>query len=217
MKSGSMLSRTISRLPEFGFASADSSAVLVGLAVSQVAAFVTTVYLHRTLAHRALALTPGVALAFRLLTWITTGIRPRQWVAVHRRHHAFTDVEGDPHSPLLKGFLAVQLANPVMYRRAARDPLTVTRYARDLPADRLDRVLLDHAFVGLGVGIAALCVVLGWRVGLVAAAVHAVIYLLLGGAINAVGHRFGRQPHPITSRNSRWLALISAGDDGRVE
>ncbi|TML37588.1 MAG: hypothetical protein E6G27_17190 [Actinobacteria bacterium] len=76
-------------------------AVLVGLGLSQFATLVTTVYLHRTLSHRAMALTPGPTFAFRVLTWITTGIRPRQWVAVHRRHHAFTDVEGDPHSPVL--------------------------------------------------------------------------------------------------------------------
>jgi len=187
-------------------------AVLVGLGLSQFATLVTTVYLHRTLSHRAMALTPGPTFAFRVLTWITTGIRPRQWVAVHRRHHAFTDVEGDPHSPVLDGFLTVQLGNPVLYRRAARDSVTVSRYARDLPPDRLDRVLFDHASIGLGMGIAALCLVLGWRLGLMAAAVHAVSYLLLSAAVNAVGHRFGSQPRPITSRNSQWLAWITAGE-----
>ena len=69
-------------------------------------------------------------------------------MAVHRRHHAFTDVEGDPHSPLLDGFLAVQLGNPVLYRRAARDSMTVSRYARDLPPDRLDRAGLEDAARG---------------------------------------------------------------------
>jgi len=187
-------------------------ALLVGFALAQFATLVTTVYLHRTLAHRAMTLTPGTALTFRLLTWITTGIRPRQWVAVHRRHHAFTDVEGDPHSPLLEGFLAVQLGNPVLYRRAAHDPLTLARYARDLPGDRLDRVLFDHAFMGLGLGIGALCLLLGWQVGLLAAGVHAASYLLLSAAINAIGHRFGRQPRAITSRNNQWLAWITVGE-----
>jgi stearoyl-CoA desaturase (delta-9 desaturase) len=188
------------------------SAVLIGLAVSQFATLVTSVYLHRTLSHRAMTLTPGVTLAFRVLTWTTTGIRPRQWVAVHRRHHAFTDVEGDPHSPLLEGFLAVQLGNVVLYRRAARDPLTLTRYARDLPPDRLDRVLFDHAFVGLALGVGLLCAVLGWRLGLLAGGVHGAGYLLLSAAVNAVGHRFGRQPRPITSRNSQLLAWVTAGE-----
>src|SRR5437660_8584295 len=163
-------------------------AVLVGLGLSQFATLVTSVYLHRTLSHRAMALTPGVTLAFRVLTWITTGIRPRQWVAVHRRHHAFTDVEGDPHSPLLEGFLAVQLGNPVLYRRAAHDPLTLARYARDLPGDRLDRLLFDHGFMRLGLGPRALSLLLGWQDVLLAAGVHAASYLLLRAGINAIVH-----------------------------
>src|SRR5437870_8514366 len=127
-------------------------ALLVGFALAQFATLVTTVYLHRTLAHRAMTLTPGTALTFRFLTWMTTGIRPRQWVAVHRRHHAYTDVEGDPHSPVLFGFVRVQLGNAALYRRVARDDATVRRYARDLPADGWDRLVVDHAFVRRGIG-----------------------------------------------------------------
>jgi len=111
-------------------------AVVVGLATCQVAILITTVFLHRALAHRALRLAPGLNWVFRVLTWMTTGIRPRQWVAVHRKHHAYTDVAGDPHSPVLVGWAAVQFGNLWMYRRVAKDDATVARYARDLPADR---------------------------------------------------------------------------------
>jgi len=64
---------------------------------------------------------------------------------------------GDPHSPVLLGFWRVQLANAVLYRRVARDGKTVERYARDLPPDRWDKLLFDHAFIGLGIGITMLC------------------------------------------------------------
>src|SRR5690606_33383484 len=101
----------------------------------------TTVYLHRTLSHRAIALHPAAAFPFRVILWLTTGIRPRQWVAVHRKHHAHTDVEGDPHSPHLLGWVKVQLGNVGLYRAVANDPAQVRRYARDLPADRWDRAL----------------------------------------------------------------------------
>jgi stearoyl-CoA desaturase (delta-9 desaturase) len=187
-------------------------ALLVGVAVSQLATLVTTIYLHRTLSHRAMALRPGAAAVFRVLTWITTGIRPRQWVAVHRKHHAFTDVDGDPHSPLLLGFAAVQFGNVALYRKVANDRLVVSRYARDLPADGWDRILFDHALVGLAIGIAFLVAVLGLPFGLVAAGVHTVTYLLLNAAVNAVGHRFGRQPAPNTARNTQWLALLTSGE-----
>ncbi|MDA8295657.1 MAG: fatty acid desaturase [Actinomycetota bacterium] len=187
-------------------------AILVGLAVSQAALFCTTLYLHRGVAHRAVTYSRPVQFAFRFFIWMSTGIRPRQWAAVHRRHHAFTDVEGDPHSPLLLGFWKVQLANAALYRRCARDGETVQRYAKDLPPDRLDRALFDHAFIGLGIGIVLLCISLGWEYGLIAAAVHTVSYLMLNGAINAIGHTLGRQRYENTARNNQWLAFLTAGE-----
>jgi stearoyl-CoA desaturase (Delta-9 desaturase) len=187
-------------------------AVVLAMAVTQLATFVTTVFLHRSLAHRAVRLSPVVTAVCRTVTWVTTGIRPRQWVAVHRKHHAHTDVEGDPHSPRLLGFLKVQFGNVGLYRRAAADRLTVARYARDLAADRWDKVLFDHALLGLGLGISVLCLVLGLRLGLIAAGVHAVVYLLLSAAVNAVGHVYGRRPNANTAGNSQWLAWLTAGE-----
>ncbi|MHB8670612.1 MAG: acyl-CoA desaturase [Acidimicrobiales bacterium] len=187
-------------------------ALAVGFAVMQLANLVTTVWLHRTLSHRALTLSPIATWVCRVLLWVTTGIRPRQWVAVHRKHHANTDVEGDPHSPVLAGFMRVQLLNVVMYRRCARDPATVARYARDLPPDRWDRALFDHGLLGLALGVGLLVVVLGPLFAAVAAATHVVVYLLGSAAVNAVGHRFGRHPHPNRAGNVGWLAWLTAGE-----
>ena len=192
-------------------------ALLLGLAVTQIAILVTTVYLHRGLAHRAISVKSPTALVFRIVIWITTGMRPREWAAVHRSHHANTDTTADPHSPLLVGFWRVQLANAALYRRVARDDVTVRRYAKDLPADRLDRVLFDHAALGLGVGITLMitfCVLMGWGAltGVVAAAVHMTTYLMLSGAINAVGHTVGRRPHHNSGTNLRTLALVTGGE-----
>src|SRR3981081_3805729 len=128
-------------------------AVLVGMAVAQLANLVTTVYLHRALAHRALRPAPWLAAVFRVVLWITTGIKPRQWVAVHRKHHAYTDVEGDPHSPGLKGYVTVQLCNPYLWRKVASDDEAVARYAKDLPPDRWDKILFDRALLGLAIGV----------------------------------------------------------------
>ena len=192
--------------------SAATLGVLLGLVLSQVATLVTTVYLHRGLSHRALTMRPGLVWVLRVLTWVMTGIRPRQWVAVHRKHHAHTDVEGDPHSPLLEGFAKVQLANVVLYRRVAKDEAQVARYARDLPADAWDRALFDRALLGLGIGVVLMAVLLGPAIAAVAAVVHAVTYLLLNAAVNAVGHTWGAQPHPNRARNSQLLALLTSGE-----
>ena len=101
----------------------------------QVAVFSTTIYLHRAATHRAIVLHPAVEVPFRAALWVTTGIVPRQWVAVHRKHHAFTDEEGDPHSPLLAGFWSVQLGNIFHYVRESRNPDVVEKYARDIEPD----------------------------------------------------------------------------------
>lgn len=189
-------------------------AVLVGLATCQVAIFLTTIFLHRTLSHRAITMSPGLRFVCRLLTWISTGIRPRQWVGVHRRHHAYTDVEGDPHSPRIEGFARVQVGNVALYRKAARDGVTVEKYAKDLPPDRWDRLFFDHALLGLGVGVVALFFAFGmnWEMTLIAAGVHTVTYLGLNSAVNAVGHTYGRRPYEGLATNSQWLAWLTAGE-----
>jgi stearoyl-CoA desaturase (delta-9 desaturase) len=188
------------------------SAVVAGLVTCQVAIILTTVYLHRTVAHKSVTMAPGVKAVCRVLLWVTTGVKPREWAAVHRSHHAHTDIEGDPHSPLLLGTTKVLFTNAALYRHVARDGVTVKRYARDLEPDVWDRYLFDHAFLGLGIGIAILCVTLGWRWAILAAVIHTVTYLVLNGAVNAIGHTFGRQPYPNTARNTMWLALLTAGE-----
>lgn len=187
-------------------------ALTVGLAVTVLANIATTVYLHRAMSHRALSLSPVAAVGFRFVVWITTGIRPRQWVAVHRKHHAFTDVDGDPHSPVLLGWKTVQAKNVALYRKCANNPETIQRYAKDMAPTRLDRLVFDRTFVGLALGITALCVVFGVWVGLLAAVVHVNLYLGGSAAVNAIGHHFGRKPYDNGAGNLQWLAFLTAGE-----
>src|SRR6266404_1707671 len=103
---------------------------LAALALTQIAAVSTSVYLHRALAHRALRLHPVTDVCFRALLWLTTGQNRREWVAVHRKHHKFTDRTGDPHSPKMLGFWQVQLFNVYYYVREAKNPDTIRTFAR---------------------------------------------------------------------------------------
>src|SRR5207253_2520886 len=98
------------------------SAPVVGVVLTQVAVLATSIYLHRALAHRALVVHPAADTLFRIVLWLTTGQQRQQWVAVHRKHHAFTDRMGDPHSPRLLGVWRVLLLNAYYYAREARDP-----------------------------------------------------------------------------------------------
>lgn len=186
---------------------------LVAVALAQVAVVATSVYLHRALAHRALTVGPVADMLFRTVLWLTTGQRRQEWVAVHRKHHAFTDRAGDPHSPRLLGFWRVQLWNVYYYTREARNPETIRKYASDIPEDRWDRALFSRGLVGVGLGTALLCLVLGVGVGLMAALTHAVLYVfVLAPLINGLGHWRGAQNFPNTAYNLRVLAWVTGGE-----
>jgi stearoyl-CoA desaturase (delta-9 desaturase) len=187
--------------------------LVAALILIQVAVFSTTIFLHRTATHRALVLHPAVAWLFRFSLWITTGIATREWVAVHRKHHAFTDQEGDPHSPALMGFWSVQLGNVFHYAREAKNPEVVERYARDIEDDVWDRLFFNHGISGVALGTAALCVVLGLGWGLLAAGVHAVMYVfVLSSSINGLCHHVGYKNFDNTATNLRLLALVTGGE-----
>ena len=187
-------------------------AIGVGFVLTQIANVATTVYLHRALAHRAVTLSSPLTTVFRIIIWLLAGIRPRQWAAVHRKHHAFTDEEEDPHSPMRLGWLRVQLTNVALYRRAARDPEQVQKYARDLPQTPVDKFLLDHALIGLGVTTLTLMLFLGPVYGAVAAVFHFVLYLSLSAAVNAIAHTFGSRPYENSATNLQWLAFLTSGE-----
>jgi stearoyl-CoA desaturase (delta-9 desaturase) len=189
------------------------TAPLVAIALTQIAAVATSVYLHRTLAHRALAVHPVVDGVFRAVLWLTTGQDRRQWVAVHRKHHAFTDCAGDPHSPRLLGLWRVQLLNVYYYMREARNPETLQKFAPDLKPDVLDRVLFSHGILGLGVGLVALCCIVGPTAGLLAGGLHALLYVgVLAPLINGLGHWRGSQNFQNTAYNSPLMAWVTGGE-----
>lgn len=187
-------------------------AVVVGIALLQISNLITTIYLHRALAHRSLELRSGTTIAMRFGTWLLTGIRPREWVAVHRQHHHQTDVPGDPHSPHLEGYWQIMLGNLFYYRQAKRDPDCLRRYAKDLPTDRLDRWLLRRGLIGIYLTLGLLMLALGVLPGLVAWATMVIGYVVGSAAVNGAGHWFGRQPNPNSAHNLQSLAFITQGE-----
>jgi stearoyl-CoA desaturase (delta-9 desaturase) len=189
--------------------------LVVAAAVAQLATFGTTIYLHRTVAHKSIALHPAAALFFRFSLWLTTGILTREWVAVHRKHHSFTDEEGDPHSPLLEGFWSVQLGNIYFYVRESRKKEVIEKYAKDVQdrEDVWDRRLFNYGRVGPLLGTVGLCAILGVGWGLLAASIHLVLYIfVLSSSINGLCHYAGYKNFENTARNIRLLALITAGE-----
>jgi stearoyl-CoA desaturase (Delta-9 desaturase) len=187
-------------------------AVLVGLTLAEVATLITTIYLHRVLSHKAIRLHPALTMFMRLGTWMLTSISPREWVAVHRKHHNFSDVEGDPHSPHIEGYWKIMIGNVYYYRREANDGDTMEKYASDLPFDQLDKRLLRNGTLGFSLTGLILVLLMGLWPGLVAISTLAVVYLLLNAAINGAGHTFGYKSFENDATNLKLLALITFGE-----
>jgi stearoyl-CoA desaturase (delta-9 desaturase) len=181
--------------------------------LTQIANVATSIYLHRALAHRSLLLHPVTALGFRALLWLLTGQSRQQWVAVHRKHHTFTDREGDPHSPLLLGFWRVQLGNVYYYAREARNPDTLKTFAPDLATDWWERHVFSRGWTGLGLGMILVGAVIGWWQAPLAMLAHGILYVgVVAPLINGLGHWRGDQNFGNTAYNSRVLAWLTAGE-----
>ncbi len=151
-----------------------------------------TIFLHRAQAHRALDLHAVPAHFFRLWLWLTTGMVTKEWVAIHRKHHAKCETEEDPHSPQTRGIKTVLLTGSELYRTEAKNLETLEKFGHQTPNDWIERNLYTR-YSWQGVGVMLLIDVLLF--GAIGAAVWAVqmlwIPITAAGIINGIGHWWG--------------------------
>ena len=164
---------------------------LYTLAVTHVTIVAVTVYLHRHSAHRAVDLAPGLAWFFRLWLWLTTGMVTKEWTAVHRKHHATTETEDDPHSPQTHGLKEIFWKGTEYYREGAT-PETLAKYGKGTPDDWWEhRVFAHHHYLGIGITATAALALFG-TVGVIVFALQMLwIPVLAAGVINGVCHHTG--------------------------
>ena len=125
--------------------------VLATLVLTHITIVTVTVFLHRSQAHRALDLHPALNHFFRFWLWLTTGMVTREWVSVHRRHHAKCETPEDPHSPQVVGIGKVLTQGAELYGKAADNAETLRRYGHGTPDDWLERrVYGRYAWQGVG-------------------------------------------------------------------
>ncbi|MBI4540786.1 MAG: acyl-CoA desaturase [Gemmatimonadetes bacterium] len=151
-----------------------------------------TLYLHRSATHGGVRFHPVADHAMRFWLWLTTGMVTREWVAVHRKHHAFSDREGDPHSPAVEGFWHIVLGGVFFYQRAVRDRELLEKYGKGCPDDWVERnVYSRHSFAGI-LGVVPVCIYLfGVGLGLLVWTGLAIWMPILGNVINGIGHSLG--------------------------
>jgi stearoyl-CoA desaturase (delta-9 desaturase) len=186
--------------------------VLFTLATTHVTICAVTIFLHRAQAHRALDLHPAVAHFFRFWLWIGTGMVTKEFVSIHRKHHAKCETEEDPHSPQTRGIKALLLTGVELYRAESKNAQTMVKYGHGTPDDWVERNVYSR-FTWQGVGLMLILDLLLF--GAIGAAVWAVQMVWIPwwatGVINGLGHWWGYRNFeaPDASRNvSPWGILI---------
>jgi stearoyl-CoA desaturase (delta-9 desaturase) len=176
-----------------------------------------TLFLHRAQTHRGVKFSRLVEIPMRAWLWLSTAIVTKEWVACHRKHHAFADREGDPHSPLLEGLRNIMLKGAFYYRKTVRKPGILEKYGKGTPNDWLERYVFDKRptwgiIVMLGIDIW----LFGFFVGpLVWGAQMLWIPFWAAGVINGVGHALGYRNFDVKdeSRNISPIAIWLGGEE----
>ncbi len=162
------------------------------LVATQITIFAVTLYLHRSQAHRGVDFHPVIAHFFRFWTWLTTSMITKEWVAIHRKHHAKCETEEDPHSPMIKGIGHVFWRGVELYREARGDRASIEQYGKGAPNDWIERnvytrhplagptLLLFVSFALFGaMGVAVWAIQMAW------------IPFWAAGVVNGLGHWWG--------------------------
>ncbi len=190
--------------------------VVIALALTHVTIASVTIFLHRHQAHHALDLNPVVSQLFRFWLWLTTGIVTREWVAIHRKHHACCETADDPHSPRFKGIMTVLFGGYGLYRCEARNQETISKFGQGTPDDWLERHLYARRS---GLGIALMALIDVGLFGLSGLAIFVVQILWIpfwaAGVINGLGHYLGYRNFetPDASKNIVPWGVLVGGEE----
>jgi len=168
------------------------SPLVATLVMTHITIVCVTLYLHRGMAHRSVEFHPVIAHAMRFWLWLTTGMVTQQWVAVHRKHHRFSDQPGDPHSPHVYGLGRVFFKGAVLYHEAAKDKIMVDAYGRGTPADWVELHLYQpYSRLGIGILLVLNTLIFGWWGILVWGVQMIWIPFWAAGVVNGLAHWCG--------------------------
>jgi stearoyl-CoA desaturase (delta-9 desaturase) len=197
------------RLPWWGYA-------LVVYGGIQVMFLGITLFLHREQSHGALELHPVLRHFFRFWLWFCSGTVTKEWVAVHRRHHAYSDQPGDPHSPVVFGLKKVVLEGYELYAEGARNQEILTNYGKGTPDDWIERHLYSR-FPKLGIVLFCFTnIALFGIFSILMVAIQLVAQpFFAAGIINGVGHAWGYRSYEMASTATNIIpwGLFIAGEE----
>jgi stearoyl-CoA desaturase (delta-9 desaturase) len=190
--------------------------IIATLVMTHITIVCVTLYLHRGQAHRGIVFNPLLEHFMRFWLWLTTGMVTRQWVAIHRKHHRFSDVEGDPHSPHVYGIWRVFFKGAGLYHQASKDPVMIATYGQGTPQDWVERnVYSAHSRSGILLMLVIDLLLFGpW--GLLVWGIQMIwIPLWAAGFINGIGHWYGYKNGTTrdSSRNIIPWGILVGGEE----
>ena len=188
----------------------------ITLLLTHITIAAVTIFLHRHQSHSALTLHPVISHFFRFWLWLTTGIITKEWVAIHRKHHAKCETPEDPHSPRYKGIGNILFSGATLYRLEARNQETLIKYGNGTPNDWMENNLYSRFPVVGIVLMAVLNILLFGGVGLIIFAVQMMwIPFWAAGVINGLGHYLGYRNFetPDTSTNIVPWGILIGGEE----
>jgi stearoyl-CoA desaturase (delta-9 desaturase) len=152
----------------------------------------------------------------RFWLWLTTGMVTKQWVAIHRKHHRYSDVEGDPHSPHVYGIKRVFFKGAFLYNEASKDKVMVDTYGVGTPSDWMEHnIYTPHSRLGIGILFVFNTLVFGWMGILIWGIQMIWIPFWAAGVINGIGHFIGYRNGETKdySRNISPWGIIIGGEE----
>jgi len=185
--------------------------IVVALVLTHITIASVTIFLHRHQTHRAIDLHPVVSHFFRFWLWLTTGMITKEWVAIHRKHHAKVETEDDPHSPQILGINKVLLEGAELYKLESKNTETLEGYGHETPDDWLERNIYQHNNYGIALMLLLNFVLFGF-IGISIWAIQmAWIPFFAAGVINGIGHWRGYrnfEPQDASTNIVPWGILI---------
>ncbi len=180
--------------------------IIYTLVVTHITIVAVTCFLHRSQAHKSVTFHPIVSHFFRFWLWFTTGMITKQWVAIHRKHHSSTDVEGDPHSPHMFGIWNILFRGVYYYYLSGKNAKMVVSFGRGTPDDWIERkIYTPYNYAGVITMLVINILLFGW-LGIIIWATQMIwIPFWAAGVINGLGHWWGYRNGDTKDRSTNMI------------
>ena len=191
-------------------------AILYTLIATHITILCVTIFLHRGQAHKGLEFHPILGHFMRFWLWMTTGMVTKQWVAIHRKHHRYSDVEGDPHSPHVFGLWNVLFKGALLYHAASKDKEMVKAYGVGTPDDWMEKnIYSSHSRIGVSLLLLVNVLLFGWIGAIIWLVQMAWIPFWAAGVVNGIGHWTGyiNGSTKDSSRNISPWGVVIGGEE----